>query len=408
VFWFRDLASDLGKLCHQRLAAGGPRAGETLFWPVAFAPEDELEIRVETAIATGAGILDVLERGWALELWEEDEVASILLRAFPPAGWFTGDFLNWLRCLPADRCARLAVFGGWTGAEILELRKAKAGSLNAVMTDLAESDQVLADACALAVAGHDGLAFVALQVSRGTGEPLTRGDTALYDELESVLAPRFGRPVLGCRQLGGIAAPRANRRDLDALDKLVTDLKQEVARERNLREQVQSAWSPEEPSGHEESLRAELRRLRDELKVERHASREALRDVQRFRQRERVRLIRESHLEADVVAALVDEADPEEVMEQARSRDVHYSDDFEMSASRINPSTLLRLREQVTAFAQGSRVREAKRMEALDDVWTLRAGIHHRVILRATAERIEVLSLIPREELETVLNRMRR
>lgn len=409
VFWFRDVSEELGRICHHRLASGGPRAGETLFWPVAFAPVDELDLRLEQALLKGHDLRDLLDRAWVCDYWDEEEVARILLRAFPPAGWFAEEFVTWLRTLSKDRLDRMVLFGEWTGAQVLALRKAKGARLQEVMESLAETDQGLADACALTVAGHDRLAYVALLSLRGMGCDLPPDEVALFSDLEGILAPRFGRPILALNGTRSSSAPPAEHRNMDSLDRLITHLKREVTQERELRQQVQSAWTPGVQPGQEGSLRTELRRLRSELKTERHASREALRDVQRFRQRERVRLIRGSHLEADVVAALVDDDVEEETpAEETRGRTVVYAEAFRALESRIPASTLERLRDQVAAFARGERVREAKRMEALDGVWTLRAGLHYRAFLKVRSESVEVTELIAREDLENVLNRMRR
>ena len=406
VFWFRDFTEELGRLCHARLTASGPRAGETLFWPIELAPADEIEIRIAMAVASGEGLADVLDRGLALNYFESTDVASVVLRAFPPAGWFTGELFNWLKDLPEERAEELSLFGAWSGQDVLALRKARAADLNELVGALADTGRALDDACALAVAGHDRLAYVALQMARGSGEPLDDSAINLFEELERGLAPRFGRKVVGISR-GVLAVKSPNLPDLGSLQKRILDLKREVDRERDLRQQIQAAWSNDERTSGEDSLRAELRRLRGELKVERQTARDALKDVQRFRQRERVRLIQESHLEADVVAALVHERASDEPEEDA-IHEIVYSDEFEGAVNRIPKSTLARLRDQIATFAKGGRVREAKRMEAIDGVWTLRAGLNYRVLLKRTAHRIDVLSLIPREDLENTLTRLRR
>jgi hypothetical protein len=291
---------------------------------------------------------------------------------------------------------------------VLALRKAKATKINALLAGLAEGAKAINDACALAVAGYGRLAYVALQTVRGSGETLDDDSVQCFVELEKVLAPRFGRPVLGVSELTHPAPRIEMKTEKIGLQQRIHDLKREVAREKNLRRQIQAAWLKGDRTSGEDTLHAELRRLREELKVERQTAREALRDVQRFRQRERVRLIQESHLEADVVAALVDEATPAFSEVGAKEREIVYFEEFESEVHRIPQSTLLRLRQQVELFARGGRVREAKRMEALDGVWTLRAGLHYRVILKLGTDRVEIMSLIPREDLETTLTRLRR
>jgi len=396
----------LSRLCHKRLTQGGPRAGETLFWPIALAPADELEIRISIAVAGGGELTEVLERGWELECFDPQDVAPIILRAFPPAGWFTGELLAWLRQLPQNRSDEVMLFGSWTGTDVLALRKARATELNELLAALADTGRALDDACALAVAGHDRLAYVALQMVRSSGESLDADAKVLFCELEKGLAPRFGRPVLGLAEQTTVAKS-TTLPDLSSLQKRILALKREVDRERDLRQQIQAAWSKDDRTSGEDSLRAELRRLREELKVEKQTAREALKDVQRFRQRERIRLIQESHLEADVVAALVDEASTEEETPES-VKEIVYSDDFEAAIHRVPQSTITRLRDQIATFSRGGRVREAKRMEAIDGVWTLRAGIHYRAILKCSRDRVDVLSLIPREDLENTLTRLRR
>ena len=71
-------------------------------------------------------------------------------------------------------------------------------------------------------------------------------------------------------------------------------------------------------------------------------------------------------------------------------------------------TTLARTRASLEDFAAGRRVREIKRMGGMQGIWTLRAGIGFRVIIRESRDVLEVIDLVAREGLETTLANLAR
>ena len=135
-----------------------------MFWPIELAPADEIPIRLAIAIDNVEDLVAVLERGSELGCFSEGDAAKAILTAFPPGGWFTGELFNWLKNLPEHRSKHLSLFGPWSAFDVVELRKARAAELNGVVAALVDTGHALYDACALAVAGHDRLAYVAIQM----------------------------------------------------------------------------------------------------------------------------------------------------------------------------------------------------------------------------------------------------
>jgi len=272
-------------------------------------------------------------------------------------------------------------------------------------------DQALS--CLLASAPMQALALARFLLVSHSSE--TSRALGLLTRLELPLALSVGHPPMptGDETMSPTRSIEALARTNAVLTERVQELQRELDAERELRMRAEEAWASRNGAADDqEALKHELRRLRNELKEEREAARAAIKDVQQFRRRERIRLLRESEIEADVVAALVGEIeDPDETppAEPAgAAKTVAYLSQFDEAASRLAPSTLERLKAQVEAFAHGQWIREAKRMEATDGVWTLRAGLHYRALLKVGDSSIEVFDLIQREELDSTLARLRR
>jgi hypothetical protein len=77
----------------------------------------------------------------------------------------------------------------------------------------------------------------------------------------------------------------------------------------------------------------------------------------------------------------------------------------------IDAKTVLKAQEIALRFASydGSTWHQAKKMRDLPDVFTLRVGIHHRLILRRSSDGgVEVRELVTRESFDAVLRGYRR
>ena len=416
VFPFREVTGTLSELCHARVVSGGPRPGDTLYWPIEAALPDEMVLRAELAGTDRAQLNAVLARAWELEVFSAQQVAAIIEERLGVEAWWDPSFRAFLGALPAACRSSLSFTGGGTIDELIT-RSHRPGSVGLVAAgvetsaqgDLAQAaDQVLASLLAGALAPALALARFLL-VSHPAADP---GPLGLVGRIELPLALALGHAPMPMpdRKTDGAAQVEVLARTNKVLTERVQKLEQEVEAERELRTRAEEAWaSCSGAADDQEALRHELRRLKNELKAERESARAAIKDVQQFRRRERIRLLRESELEADVVAALVGEMAPEEDTEEEEARkEISYLPEFEEAAARLAPSTIERLKGQVQAFARGQWIREAKRMEATDGVWTLRAGLHYRALMKVGDETIQVFALIPREELDSALARLRR
>ncbi len=416
AFTFRGVTETLSVLCHARVVAGGPRPGETLYWPTHEALADEMEVRAAIAGDNRQELKAVIIRAWELQVFQREEIAELLARSFGSDAWWDTSFRAYLGAMPEALRAEVSFTGAGSVDDLIALSHqpgvtgliARGVEASAADDVACAVDHVLG--CLLASALSPALALARFLLASDL-----RSDSRalrLLAEIELPLAlsldhapmPSMESPSDAPSQIGVLV--RTNK----GLSERVNVLQRDLVAERQLRKRAESAWASRSgASDEQEALRHELRRLRHELKDERESARVAIRDVQQFRRRERIRLLRESELEADVVAALVGEIAETETEETSPAgKEIHYLPHFEEAAARVTASTIERLKTQVEAFAQGQWIREAKRMEATDGVWTLRAGLHYRALLKLGEDRIDVFDLIPREELDSVLARLRR
>jgi hypothetical protein len=272
-------------------------------------------------------------------------------------------------------------------------------------------------AWALAQAACFPQAFLVVRFVRGTADALSPALAARLAKLEKLLAPHFGHPVLIAETDWGTNDRRAAeiarlRGELADTQRELERLRHALAAEQQVRRRVEEAWLEGGGEQRDDTLHKEVRRLREQVQSEHHARREVERNLETLRRRERMRLLRESELPDSAVARLEAElseaGEPEEALAPAATpRRVSYHPDFERTAQRLPPSTVTRLREQIQSLAGGRWVREAKRMEGRDGLWTVRAGIHYRALIREFEDRLEVFDLIAREELDSTLARLR-
>jgi hypothetical protein len=96
--------------------------------------------------------------------------------------------------------------------------------------------------------------------------------------------------------------------------------------------------------------------------------------------------------------------------DQRPLRPVEFSDAFERSLGGIDPRIVLKAQEQAIRFASydPSIWRHAKKLADFEDLYSLRIGIHHRLLLRRSAEGgIEVRDLVTRERHDAIVARYR-
>ncbi len=426
AFWFREVEPLVQALCAERLRRGGPRAGETLFWPDEEAPLDELSVRLQLALARGDMDAQrrVVLRGWQLDPPVGERLAAEAFRAAPPETWGSGQLVAWVESLPQALRAEVELeapgAGAWTLEDVVALR--------------AQSEAVserVAEALRGTRAGRfEPVVGLAEIVARGGRLPLglllVRYVQALTESFEPGQSERMRRvEIAACEALelplSGLSVESDDPRDEEIarlrdrvaeLDAARSKLEMDLRMERDLRARAEEAWREGGGSSEADRLRAELRRLRRELEEHHRKRRAAERTLQNLKTRERERLARASQVDTDGLKTEARDGEEEREEEggaelSAPSRRVSYLPAFETTAQRLPPSTVERVRKDLERLAAGKWVREAKRMEGLSDVWTLRAGIHYRVMVRERDGVLEVFDLIPREDLDTYLNRLR-
>ncbi len=417
LFLFREHEPRVAELCQARLADGGPRPGETLYWPLPEAPSDELELRAAVAGGDPDALAEVLTLGWRRGALEARDVERVLRRHVPVASWLKAAPADLYRQLPEAMSELLLVAGRHSAADVVRLSDDRAAALRfaeaAVEGASTQADLPWA-AAALAQAGETRLAFLLVRLAlHGDAADDARGD--LVHRLDALLSPAFGRTAIARQPSAAAADPRAA--ELARLMQQVAGLERENKRLRDaleaehaLRKRAETAWSESRRTdGSTEALRIEMKRLKDELKQQHDQRREAERRLDELRERERTRLLRRSQGLDDVATVIESSTNEtaEALQAAAAPRPISYSHDFESAAQRLADSTIARVRVQVEQLAGGKWVREAKRMEGCDGVWTLRAGLHHRALIRDHGDRLEVFDLIAREELDNVLARLR-
>ncbi len=88
-----------------------------------------------------------------------------------------------------------------------------------------------------------------------------------------------------------------------------------------------------------------------------------------------------------------------------------FTPDFRNSTKSINRSIVAKALKAATGFSTQDRLiwRQTKALTALQSIYSIRVGIHHRLLIRWEKDvRLQVLDLIPRQELETWIKGFRK
>jgi len=153
-----------------------------------------------------------------------------------------------------------------------------------------------------------------------------------------------------------------------------------------------------------DALKRKLDRLKSEIRAQQDERRE----------------LRQKLREGGAAEPASREATPEEPVEEEAGqalpgerplRAVQFSDAFHRSLSGIEPRLGLKAQEQALRFAAYDEAiwHHAKKLADFDDLYSLRVGIHHRLLLRRSAEGgVEVRELVSRERHDAVVMRYRR
>ncbi|MEB2312495.1 MAG: SEC-C metal-binding domain-containing protein [Sorangiineae bacterium] len=164
----------------------------------------------------------------------------------------------------------------------------------------------------------------------------------------------------------------------------------------------------DDPGGEQVvSLKRKLARLKSEIRAQQDERREL---------RRRLREEREERPAAppgpDREAPGAEEPDDSAALPDERSlKPVEFGDAFRRSLTGIEPKLALKAQEQAVRFAayDPAMWRHAKKLADFEDLYSLRVGIHHRLLLRRTAEGgVEVRELLTREQHDVAVARYRR
>jgi hypothetical protein len=113
-----------------------------------------------------------------------------------------------------------------------------------------------------------------------------------------------------------------------------------------------------------------------------------------------------------------DPTDADEVEQAMAADDVpktilipEFSDEYRDSCRRMHGSVVMKSLKTAAGFAAHDRIvwRHTKALSSLPSIYSIRVGIHHRLLIRWEKEiRLEVLDLIQREQLDTWIKGFRR
>ncbi len=153
-----------------------------------------------------------------------------------------------------------------------------------------------------------------------------------------------------------------------------------------------------------EALQKKVERLKSEIRAQQDERRELRRQLREGEAAERAA--------SEAPAAEPQEEEMgEELPGERPLRAVQFSDAFHRSLSGIEPRLGLKAQEQALRFAAYDEAiwHHAKKLADFDDLYSLRIGIHHRLLLRRSAEGgVEVRELVSRERHDAVVMRYRR
>ena len=174
--------------------------------------------------------------------------------------------------------------------------------------------------------------------------------------------------------------------------------------------QAEHGASPRTAESREERA---LKRKVEQLKAEIRAQQEERRELRERLKSSNSEETRRGGGERPAPAgAPEDEAEPSgtALPEQRPLRPVQFSEVFQRSLGGLDPRIALKAQEQAIRFASYDPAiwRHAKKLADFEDLYSLRIGIHHRLLLRRSAEGgVEVRDLVTRERHDAIVARYR-
>jgi hypothetical protein len=158
------------------------------------------------------------------------------------------------------------------------------------------------------------------------------------------------------------------------------------------------------------ALKRKVEKLKGEIRAQQEERRELRQRLQSTAE-EPVGQASDGSAERRPAAVAPEPVDPGESLPAQRPlRPVQFSDAFQKSLSGIESRLALKAQEQAVRFASydAAMWRHAKKLADFEDLYSLRIGIHHRLLLRRSAEGgVEVRELVTRERHDALVARYR-
>ena len=290
-------------------------------------------------------------------------------------------------------------------------------SVEAAVRQMLDEQRDLVDlADAVSVGGLPGLAIVITRAAaaiRGDADRAVMEDI-LYDDRKRLEIDEED-PSLWLLSTGGRPARRRRAEELDQLRARLAERETAISKVRSERdrlagelgrrtlvEAVESTATPSPQVDDEEARR--LKRKVEELQAELRQKQSERQELQRkLRSGEGERSRNRGEAPAPPAA---DAETGEPLPEDAQVQPVVFTDVFYESVADLDDGrVVLRAQELAVRFAalDPATWKQAKKMQDLDNVFTLRVGIHQRLFLTREAGRVTVRELVSRESFDRVL-----
>ena len=293
-------------------------------------------------------------------------------------------------------------------------------AVEAALREFLDEQRDLVDlADAISLAGLPGLAITVTRAAAAIRGGADKGvmEDILYAERKRLKLDEEDA-ALWLMETGGRPARKRRAEELDELRTRLVERETAIQKVRSERDRLAGELGKRAlveptpsaapaPADDEEARR--LKRKVEELQGELRAKQSERQELQR-----KLRTVEESGAEAgrarsrggEAPVAAVDEEAGAELPDDAQIRPVHFTEVFFESVADLDDNRLaLRAQELAVRFASldPATWKQAKKMQDLANVFTLRVGIHHRLFLMRDAGQVQVRELVSRESFDRVL-----
>ena len=230
---------------------------------------------------------------------------------------------------------------------------------------------------------------------------LTKGDFDLQDEAKNTQIQKLTEKVSETSRLAAQRHSALKEKELE-LDRLVKRLEGD---EKSTASRQQNAVKSTEPLSIEErktasDLRRQIDKLKAEINLQQHERRQLRKELREAQKKLRVRESKKTPIAPtdEQSAGLEFEATPKKIMIP------EFSAAYRRSCETAPSAVVAKSLQAAAGFAAHDKQiwRQTKGIETIPNIYRIRVGIHHRLMIRWEKEKnLEVLDLIPRAQLET-------